>query len=216
MTLEELQAQAKEMKEQIEALKAEAAAHRKGKAEEKAAKDEAEKKLAELAAAQKSAEDKLLREKGTVDENLKRQAAEHEAQLAKVREDAAKWQKRFETKAIDEALMLAASKGNAHDPSEVASLLRASVALDEHGVAFVKAGEGVAVDDKGNRLAVDAYVSKFLGDKPHHVKPTGSGTGSHSSDASKAGAATMTRAAFDAQPPAEQSKFALAGGVVTD
>jgi len=207
-TLEELQSE-------IEKLKSEAAAHRKGKAEEREKAETLQKRLDEISATGKKAEEEKMLAENRHEELFKRREAELTGSLEKSKANGTAWQKRFEQLAIDGQIISAAAKYNAHEPSIIAKLVRDSIALDEQGGVFVRAGEGVAMTDKGERLTVESYVQNYMHSNPYLVKSTGSGSGSTGGKGTD-NKQSISRSEFDQKPPADQSSFIRGGGVLTE
>lgn len=207
-TLEELQAA-------LDKANSEAAAHRKGKAEERERAEALQKQLDDIAAKVKKAEDDKLIAENKHEELFKRKEAELVGSLDKVKSTAEQWQKRYEQLAIDGQIISAAAKNNAHDPSLISKLLRDQIALDEKGEVYVKAGDGVAMNEKGERIGVESLTQSYLNANPYLVKPTGAGSGSQGSKGTDT-KQTMKRADFESKSPADQAAFIRGGGKLSE
>ena len=199
----------------LDKANSEAAAHRKGKAEERERAEALQKQIDEIADRAKKAEDDKLLAENKHEELFKRKEAELMGSLDKVKSTAEQWQKRYEQLAIDGQIISAAAKYNAHDPSLLSKLVRDSIAIDEQGQVFVRAGDGVAMNDKGERINVETLVQNFLHSNPYLQKPTGAGSGSQGSKGSD-NKPTMSRSDFESKTPGEQSAFIKGGGKLTE
>lgn len=187
----------KGLEPKIEQLNSEAAAHRRAKAEAVAQLNEATQQIKTLQEAI---------EKPNAD--FKAKEAELIEALRKSKEHGEALRAKYEGKLIDEAVLTAATKGRAIDPSVVSKLLRDSIGIDEKGEIFVRAGDGVATDTTGARVSVDSYVSGYLEKNAFLVAPSGAaGTGSQGGRGAgdQSGGKTITRAEFDKLDPRAKS-----------
>ena len=86
---------------------------------------------------------------------------------------------RLQTTLIDGALVTSASRSNAVDTAQVATLLKGNTRLSDDGSVEVLDTNGTPrYNDNGDLLSVDEYVTEFLTANPHFVKASQGGTGS--------------------------------------
>ena len=124
---------------------------------------------------------------------------------------------KYKNLVIDQGILGFASELNAINPAEVVDLLRANVKLSEDGSPKVMDGETERTDGKGGKLSLKMYVEKFLSERPHHVKPGKSGSGSHGNNGGDdKGVKTINRAAYNALSAKDKRDFSIGGGQVTD
>ncbi|MBI5827120.1 MAG: hypothetical protein HZB22_05290 [Deltaproteobacteria bacterium] len=80
-------------------------------------------------------------------------------------------------------LLRSISRHNVVDAEEVADLLNDRVRMDDDGGLSVAGDSGSGViDGSGLPISVDEYVSRWLGERPHHLR-TAAGAGAGSSGA---------------------------------
>ena len=124
---------------------------------------------------------------------------------------------KYKNLVIDQGILEFAAKHGAIDPAEVVVFLRGDVKLSEEGSPMIMDGETERTDGKGGKLGLEAYVMSFLSERPHHVKPGKSGSGSHGNNSGEnQGEKTISRTAYDALSDKEKSDFSKEGGQVTD
>lgn len=78
------------------------------------------------------------------------------------------------------ALLRAISRHNVVDAGEVAELIKDRVRVDDNGNMTVMGDTGAArINHTGLPMSVDEFVASWLGERPHHLRHTGSaGAGS--------------------------------------
>lgn len=135
-----------------------------------------------LELADKASKDKLASQ-GKVDEIKAQVEGEYKGIIEKANANASKWQDNYRALAIDKDLLSAAAKHNAIDPAEVALLARSNVKMDDEGIVTVVDKDGHTMrNDSGDAMGIDGFMESFLGDRPHHVKASGGGSGSAGGD----------------------------------
>ncbi|MFQ5737119.1 MAG: hypothetical protein ACE5GY_09725 [Thermodesulfobacteriota bacterium] len=79
------------------------------------------------------------------------------------------------------AILRTVSRHSVVDAEEVAELLKERVRMDDEGNFSVIGESGASrVNNSGHPMSVDEYISQWLSERPHHLRPTGpSGAGSH-------------------------------------
>jgi len=78
------------------------------------------------------------------------------------------------------ALLRVISKHNVVDAGEVAELLKNRIKLDDDGNVTVVGSSGSTwIDSSGRPMGLDEFIGHWLGERPHHLRPTGpAGAGS--------------------------------------
>jgi len=184
MTVEEMQAKLQEAEDRIAALNGEAAKYRKTASEraEELKKyegldlDEVN-RLKDDAA---KIEEEKMKAAGRFDELKSNIEKDYSAKLTAAQEFGTGWQQKYESLAIDKALVDAAAKYNGIAPEEIAQLTRGQIKLGENGSPIILNPDGgPAIDEKGNALSIDAFVGSWLQAHPHHVRASGGGAGSN-------------------------------------
>jgi hypothetical protein len=111
------------------------------------------------------------KKRGEFDKVIKEQADKYNAKINQ-------YQQELTSIKVDGAVLTAASKAKAINPSQVVELLKSKLKLNETGTVDVMDNNGqVRYNDKGEPLDVDTLVTEFLTANPHFVAagPTGSG-----------------------------------------
>ena len=93
-----------------------------------------------------------------------------------------KYKNEIKKERIDNSIMSVASKNNAINPSQVVSLLKDSIKLNDDGrVEILDYNSNIRYNEKGNLLTIEEKVKEFLQANPHFSVSGKSGTGSQSS-----------------------------------
>ena len=93
-----------------------------------------------------------------------------------------KYKTEIKKERIDNSIMSVASKNNAINPSQVVSLLKDSIKLNDDGrVEILDNNSNIRYNEKGNLLTIEEKVKEFLQANPHFSVSGKSGTGSQSS-----------------------------------
>ena len=93
-----------------------------------------------------------------------------------------KYKNEIKKERIDNSIMAVASKNNAINPSQVVSLLKDTVKLNDDGrVEILDNNSNIRYNEKGNLLTIEEKVKEFLQANPHFSVSGKSGTGSQSS-----------------------------------
>ena len=93
-----------------------------------------------------------------------------------------KYKNEIKKERIDNSIMAVASKNNAINPSQVVSLLKDTVKLNDDGrVEILDNNSNIRYNEKGNLLTIEEKVKEFLQANPHFSASGKSGTGSQSS-----------------------------------
>ena len=93
-----------------------------------------------------------------------------------------KYKNEIKKERIDNSIMSVASKNNAINPSQVVSLLKDSIKLNDDGrVEILDNNSNIRYNEKGNLLTIEEKVKEFLQANPHFSVSGKSGTGSQSS-----------------------------------
>ena len=93
-----------------------------------------------------------------------------------------KYKNEIKKERIDNSIMSVASKNNAINPSQVVSLLKDAIKLNDDGrVEILDNNNNIRYNEKGNLLTIEEKVKEFLQANPHFSVSGKSGTGSQSS-----------------------------------
>ena len=93
-----------------------------------------------------------------------------------------KYKNEIKKERIDNSIMAIASKNNAINPSQVVSLLKDAIKLNDDGrVEILDNNSNIRYNEKGNLLTIEEKVKEFLQANPHFSVSGKSGTGSQSS-----------------------------------
>ncbi len=93
-----------------------------------------------------------------------------------------KYKNEIKKERIDNSIMSVASKNNAINPSQVVSLLKDAIKLNDDGrVEILDNNSNIRYNEKGNLLTIEEKVKEFLQANPHFSVSGKSGTGSQSS-----------------------------------
>ena len=93
-----------------------------------------------------------------------------------------KYKNEIKKERIDNSIMAVASKNNAINPSQVVSLLKDAIKLNDDGrVEILDNNSNIRYNEKGNLLTIEEKVKEFLQANPHFSVSGKSGTGSQSS-----------------------------------
>lgn len=149
----------------------------------------------------------------TLKDDLQNRFAEKEKGYA---EQITSLSSRLEKEAIDKNLLAAASRLDAINPVQVASLLRGNVKLEEDGSISVMDGDKARTDGKGENLSLDAYVEEWLKSNLHMVKGKGGGAGSGGNQGGEGDAKVISLDAFNAMDAKGKMDYMKAGGKVSD
>ena len=126
----------------------------------------------ELLSAKEQAELEAKKQRGEFEDVLKQTVEKKDAEINSMKA-------RLQETLIDGALTTAASRNNAVDTAQVATLLKANTRLSTDGTVEVLDASGTPrYNDAGDLLSVDEMVTEFLTANPHFVKATQGGTGS--------------------------------------
>jgi len=140
-----------------------------------------------------------------LDAKLRRTERERDEAVKSRDEAVAKYAGERKTRAIAQAL----AKHPFIDPEDMQALVALRVKQE---------GDDFLYEDSGGKLVpIEDAVAAMAKTKPHLVRATGDGGGSGFKPGQTGqGATTMTRAAFEALPPAEKSAAAIKGVALTD
>ena len=127
---------------------------------------------------EEAAKEKLVKEaksKAELEKLMQQRIAEKDTEILKFKNEIKK-------ERIDNSIMSVASKNNAINPSQVVSLLKDTVKLNDDGrVEILDNNSNIRYNEKGNLLTIEEKVKEFLQAKPHFSVSGKSGTGSQSS-----------------------------------
>ena len=125
-----------------------------------------------------AAKEKLVKEaksKAELEKLMQQRIAEKDTEILKFKNEIKK-------ERIDNSIMSVASKNNAINPSQVVSLLKDTVKLNDDGrVEILDNNKNIRYNPKGELLTIEDRVKEFLDANPHFRKGSLSGTGSQSS-----------------------------------
>ena len=117
------------------------------------------------------AEVERQKDRGEFDKVLKETVEKKDLEISQ-------YKQRLESTLIDGALLEAASKHSAVEPSQVSKLLRDRVRLASDGsVEVVDENGSIRYNDKADPLSVNELMGDFLTANPHFVKATQGGAG---------------------------------------
>ena len=127
---------------------------------------------------EEAAKEKLVKEaksKAELEKLMQQRIAEKDTEILKYKNEIKK-------ERIDNSIMAVASKNNAINPSQVVSLLKDTVKLNDDGrVEILDNNSNIRYNEKGNLLTIEEKVKEFLQANPHFSVSGKSGTGSQSS-----------------------------------
>ena len=138
---------------------------------------------------QRTQEDTKKKEEDAAKEKLVK-AAKSKAELEKLMQqrisekdtEILKYKNEIKKERIDNSIMAVASKNNAINPSQVVSLLKDAIKLNDDGrVEILDNNSNIRYNEKGNLLTIEEKVKEFLQANPHFSASGKSGTGSQSS-----------------------------------
>ena len=125
-----------------------------------------------------AAKEKLVKEaksKAELEKLMQQRIAEKDTEILKYKNEIKK-------ERIDNSIMAVASKNNAINPSQVVSLLKDAIKLNDDGrVEILDNNSNIRYNEKGNLLTIEEKVKEFLQANPHFSVSGKSGTGSQSS-----------------------------------
>ena len=125
-----------------------------------------------------AAKEKLVKEaksKAELEKLMQQRISEKDTEILKYKNEIKK-------ERIDNSIMAVASKNNAINPSQVVSLLKDTVKLNDDGrVEILDNNSNIRYNEKGNLLTIEEKVKEFLQANPHFSVSGKSGTGSQSS-----------------------------------
>ena len=125
-----------------------------------------------------AAKEKLVKEaksKAELEKLMQQRIAEKDTEILKYKNEIKK-------ERIDNSIMAVASKNNAINPSQVVSLLKDAIKLNDDGrVEILDNNSNIRYNEKGNLLTIEEKVKEFLQANPHFSASGKSGTGSQSS-----------------------------------
>ena len=125
-----------------------------------------------------AAKEKLVKEaksKAELEKLMQQRIAEKDTEILKYKNEIKK-------ERIDNSIMSVASKNNAINPSQVVSLLKDAIKLNDDGrVEILDNNSNIRYNEKGNLLTIEEKVKEFLQANPHFSVSGKSGTGSQSS-----------------------------------
>ena len=127
---------------------------------------------------EEAAKEKLVKEaksKAELEKLMQQRISEKDTEILKYKNEIKK-------ERIDNSIMSVASKNNAINPSQVVSLLKDTVKLNDDGrVEILDNNSNIRYNEKGNLLTIEEKVKEFLQANPHFSVSGKSGTGSQSS-----------------------------------
>ena len=141
------------------------------------------------------------KKRGEFDKVIKEQADKYNAKINQ-------YQQELTSIKVDGAVLTAASKAKAINPSQVVELLKSQLKLNETGTVDVMDNNGqVRYNDKGEPLGVDTLVTEFLTANPHFVAagPTGSGANGGVGNVAPVGEIDITK--LDMNKPGDREKY---------
>ena len=125
-----------------------------------------------------AAKEKLVKEaksKAELEKLMQQRISEKDTEILKYKNEIKK-------ERIDNSIMAVASKNNAINPSQVVSLLKDAIKLNDDGrVEILDNNSNIRYNEKGNLLTIEEKVKEFLQANPHFSASGKSGTGSQSS-----------------------------------
>ena len=125
-----------------------------------------------------AAKEKLVKEaksKAELEKLMQQRISEKDTEILKYKNEIKK-------ERIDNSIMAVASKNNAINPSQVVSLLKDAIKLNDDGrVEILDNNSNIRYNEKGNLLTIEEKVKEFLQANPHFSVSGKSGTGSQSS-----------------------------------
>ena len=123
----------------------------------------------------KEKEVKEAKSKAELEKLMQQRISEKDTEIVKYKNEIKK-------ERIDNSIMSVASKNNAINPSQVVSLLKDAIKLNDDGrVEILDNNSNIRYNEKGNLLTIEEKVKEFLQANPHFSVSGKSGTGSQSS-----------------------------------
>jgi len=123
----------------------------------------------------KEKEVKEAKSKAELEKLMQQRIAEKDTEILK-------YKNQIKKERIDNSIMAVASKNNAINPSQVVSLLKDAIKLNDDGrVEILDNNSNIRYNEKGNLLTIEEKVKEFLQANPHFSVSGKSGTGSQSS-----------------------------------
>ena len=123
----------------------------------------------------KEKEVKEAKSKSELEKLMQQRISEKDTEIVKYKNEIKK-------ERIDNSIMAVASKNNAINPSQVVSLLKDAIKLNDDGrVEILDNNSNIRYNEKGNLLTIEEKVKEFLQANPHFSVSGKSGTGSQSS-----------------------------------
>ena len=153
---------------------------------------------------EEAAKEKLVKEaksKAELEKLMQQRIAEKDTEILKFKNEIKK-------ERIDNSIMSVASKNNAINPSQVVSLLKDTVKLNDDGrVEILDNNSNIRYNEKGNLLTIEEKVKEFLQANPHFSASGKSGTGSQSSVEGKT-VKPFNIQELDMSKPEDRAKYA--------
>ena len=131
----------------------------------------------------KKAEQEALKEKEVKEAKSKSELEKlMQQRISEKDTEIVKYKNEIKKERIDNSIMAVASKNNAINPSQVVSLLKDAIKLNDDGrVEILDNNSNIRYNEKGNLLTIEEKVKEFLQANPHFSVSGKSGTGSQSS-----------------------------------
>ena len=131
----------------------------------------------------KKAEQEALKEKEVKEAKSKAELEKLMQQRISERDtEVLKYKNALKAEKVDNSLLSVASQNQAINPSQVVSLLKDEVKLnDDNRVEILDNNQNIRYNEKGNLLTIEERVREFLQANPHFSVSGKSGTGSQSS-----------------------------------
>ena len=131
----------------------------------------------------KKAEQEALKEKEVKEAKSKAELEKLMQQRISERDtEVLKYKNALKAEKVDNSLLSVASQNQAINPSQVVSLLKDEVKLnDDNRVEILDKNSNIRYNEKGNLLTIEERVREFLQANPHFSVSGKSGTGSQSS-----------------------------------
>ena len=131
----------------------------------------------------KKAEEDALKEKEVKEAKSKAELEKLMQQRISERDtEVLKYKNALKAEKVDNSLLSVASQNQAINPSQVVSLLKDEVKLnDDNRVEILDNNKNIRYNEKGNVLTIEERVKEFLDANPHFRQGSKAGSGSQSS-----------------------------------
>ena len=131
----------------------------------------------------KKAEQEALKEKEVKEAKSKAELEKlMQQRIAERDTEVLKYKNALKAEKVDNSLLSVASQNQAISPSQVVSLLKDEIKLnDDNRVEILDNNKNIRYNEKGNILTIEERVKEFLDANPHYRQGSKAGSGSQSS-----------------------------------